>query len=35
MPLIANWDPALRDRDGCTFTENEWGMGMSHLALGW
>lgn len=35
MPLIANWIRAYVIVMVAHLTENEWGMGMSHLALGW
>ena len=35
MPLIANWVRAYVIVMVAHFTENEWGMGLSHLALGW
>ncbi|WP_298601783.1 exosortase A [Zoogloea sp.] len=35
MPLIANWVRAYVIVMVAHLTENEWGMGLSHLALGW
>ena len=35
MPLIANWIRAYVIVMVAHLTSNEWGLGMSHLALGW
>lgn len=35
MPLIANWVRAYTIVMVAHLTENEWGLGMSHLTLGW
>ncbi|KAB2970196.1 exosortase A [Zoogloea sp.] len=35
MPLIANWIRAYMIVMVAHLTGNEWGLGMSHLALGW
>lgn len=35
MPLIANWLRAYVIVIVAHLTNNEWGLGMSHLALGW